>query len=219
MRGLTGPATGSIIGIRWRFPFLLLVAVLSAFTGCAGNEPRRAQFPGDNKPNEGYAKVGGGTYMLPGAGECKAVVLLFWGHDCPISNAYAPEITRLWREYSPKGVSFCVVYADAKLTAEEADKHKNEFGYPCIAILDPKMSLALRVGATVTPEAAVLSAKGERLYLGAIDDIYAGFGKRRSQPSCRYLKDALDAALAGTRVPVARTHATGCYIALPQRNY
>ena len=195
------------------------MAVLTAFTGCAGNERCKAQQPGGNKANEAYAKVGGGTYRLPGAGECKAVVLLFWGHDCPISNAYAPEVTRLWREYSPKGASFCVVYADPELTAEEANKHKNEFGCPCMAILDPKMRLALRVGATVTPEAAVLSTKGELLYLGAIDDIYAGFGKRRSQPTCRYLKDALDAVLAETRVPVARTHAIGCYIALPKQNY
>ena len=218
MTWLADSANGSVIDMRRRFPFLLLMAVLAAFTGCAGNKPRKAQLTGENEPNEGYAKVGGGTYRLPGAGECKAVVLLFWGHDCPISNAYAPEVTRLWREYAPKGASFCIVYADPELTAEEANKHKNEFGCPCTAILDPKMRLALRVGATVTPEVAVLSTKGELLYLGEIDDIYAGFGKRRAAPTCRYLKNALDAVLGETPVPVARTHAIGCYIALPKQN-
>ncbi len=166
---------------------------------------------------ETFARVGGGDYRLPGAGECKAVVLLFIGHDCPVSNSYAPEIARLHKEFSARGVAFCAVYADADLEEKDARKHVKEYGIPCPAILDPKMTLALRVGATVKPEAAVLSPRGELLYRGRIDDWYADYGKRRDQPTRRELRDALEAILAGKPVPVTRTKAIGCDIDLPKR--
>ena len=199
------------------FTFCLLVGVLAVLVGCVGEAPPVAKSPDKNEAKVQFTNVLGGTYSLPGPGDCKAVVLLFWGHDCPISNAYAPEITRLCKEFSPKGIAFCVVYADADLTAEEAHKHAKDYGCTCPAILDSKMSLALKVGATIKPEAAVLSPKGELLYLGRIDDIYADFGKRRSQPTCRELKDALDAILAGKAITVARTKAIGCYIDFPEK--
>src|SRR5438046_2034566 len=96
-----------------------------------------------------YVEVRGGTYRLPTSAECKAVVLVFVGHDCPISNAYAPEIGRLHREFAPKKIAFCVVYADADLSVAEARKHAEAFGYSCPAIVDPKMTLVRRIGATI----------------------------------------------------------------------
>ena len=106
-----------------------------------------------------FTNVTGGTYTLPAAKDCKAVVLIFFGHDCPISNKYAPEIARLHKSYASRGIAFCIVYADADLKAADARKHAKEYGFPCPAILDPKMVLARKVGATVKPEAAVLSRR------------------------------------------------------------
>lgn len=73
-------------------------------------------------------------------------------------------------------------------------------------------STAARVGATTTPEAALLSPEGAVLYLGRIDDIYADFGKKRAQPEHRDLRDAIDAVLAGRAVAQRRTPALGCQI-------
>ncbi len=42
--------------------------------------------------------------VLAGAGT-KATVLVFVGVDCPISNRYAPELERLEREFSPRGIA------------------------------------------------------------------------------------------------------------------
>ena len=167
-------------------------------------------------PTGEFTDVRGGQYRLPGPDDCKAFLLLFLGHDCPVSNGYAPEVGRLCQEYTPKGVAFCVVYADADLGVADARKHAKEYGFPCPAVLDPTMRLALKVGATVKPEAAVLSPKGELLYLGRIDDTYADLGKRRPQPTRRELKDALDAVLAGKPVAVARAKAVGCPIDFPE---
>ncbi len=195
-------------------PCCLLVAILLA----AGGRPALAEPAADKQVKDEFVDVLGDKYSLPGPDDCKAVVLLFVGHDCPISNGYAPEIVRLCKEYTPKKVAFCVVYADADIKKDDARKHAKEYGLTCPAILDPEMKLALKVGATVKPEAAVLSPKGELVYRGRIDDIYADFGKKRARPTSRELKDALDAVLAEKPVAVARTKAVGCYIDLPKKN-
>lgn len=189
-----------------------LSAVLACGLGsvCAGPndrpEPMRQEF----------VDVLGEKFRWPSPDECKAVVLIFIGYDCPISNAYSPEIVRLCKEFMPRKVVFCLVYADADLSRDEARQHAKEYGYCCPAVLDPTMKLACQVGATVKPEAAVLSPKGELLYRGRIDDLYLDFGKKRAQPINHDLKNALNAVLASRPVPVARTQAVGCYIDFPQ---
>ena len=197
------------------FPCCLMVVIglIAAVRPAHSEPPSTAEKP----VGEEFVNVLGDKYHLPGPDDCKAIVLLFIGHDCPISNGYTKEIVRISKEYMPKKIAFCVIYADADLGVDDARKHAKEYGFTCPAILDPKLSLALKVGATVKPETAVLSPKGELLYLGRIDDIYADFGKRRSQPTCRELKDVLNAILAGKTVTVARTKAIGCSIDFPEK--
>jgi len=184
--------------------------------GC-GVSPSQAELPSDKPLRDEFVDVLGDKYHLPKPDDCKAVVLLFVGYDCPISNGYAPEVVRICKEYMPKKVAFCVVYADADISRDEARKHAKEYGYCCPAILDPEMKLARQVGATVKPEAAVLSPQGELLYRGRINDLHTDFGKKRPQPTTHDLRDTLDAVLAGKPVPAARTKAIGCYIDFPEK--
>lgn len=65
---------------------------------------------------------------------------------------------------------------------------------------------------TTTPEAAVLTAGGELLYLGRIDNRLEDLGKQRVQVTEFNLRDTLEAILAGKPVPRARTRALGCAI-------
>jgi thiol-disulfide isomerase/thioredoxin len=177
----------------------------------------QAEAPPATQARETFENVLGGKYTLPNPDACKAIVLLFVGYDCPISNAYSPEILRICKEYTPKNVAFCVVYADADLTREQARQHAKEYGYDCPAILDPEMKLARKVGATIKPEVAVLSPKGELLYRGRINDLYTDFGKKRPKATTHDLRNALDAVLAGKPVAVSRTKAIGCYIDFPEK--
>ena len=55
-------------------------------------------------------------------------------------------------------------------------------------------------GASVTPQAAVLSPDGTVLYLGRIDNRVEDFGKQRPQATVPDLRNALDALLAGKPV-------------------
>ena len=143
-----------------------------------------------------------------------ATVLFFVLHDCPIANAYAPEISRIAADYRERGVRVFLIYAEEDLSPAAARKHAREYAYRCPALLDPKGTLTRAAGATVSPEAAVFSAKGALLYRGRIDDRVIAPGKHRAEPHERDLRVALEAILAGKPVRERFTRAIGCY--LPQ---
>ena len=157
-------------------------------------------------------RAGAGGDPLKAAGGDRAVVLLFIARDCPISNTYAPEVQRIVRRYAARRVAFRLVYADPGLSRADAAKHAREYGYTCPILMDPAHRWARRVGATVTPEAAVLAPDGRLLYRGRIDDKYVSWGKARFRTGKHDLRDALDAVLAGRPVPAPRTTAIGCFI-------
>lgn len=143
----------------------------------------------------------------------KVTALIFIARDCPISNAYALELARLDRDFTPRGVAFRFVYEDTKSLAD-AKKHARDFGLPGAISIDPKGALAKSVGATVTPEAVVVTSSGAIVYRGRISDLYADYGKRRRAATTHDLRDALSGALqknASTRL--VTTKAIGCFIA------
>jgi thiol-disulfide isomerase/thioredoxin len=142
----------------------------------------------------------------------RAVVLLFVSTDCPLSNRYVPELKRIESAYGPRGVAFYAVQGDATVAVDEVRRHANEFAYTFPYLLDPSESLATYTGATATPQAAVLSPRGDLLYLGRIDNRLEDFGHERVQVTQFDLRDSLDAILARKPVPHPRTKALGCAI-------
>ncbi len=154
---------------------------------------------------------GASVTPLAEAGQ-KATVLFFVMHECPVANGYAPEISRIAAEYSAKGVRCFVVYVESDLTPAKAREHARDYGFKSGTLHDPRHLLVKAVGATISPEAAVISTSGDVLYLGRIDDRVTDFGKRRVEPTRRDLRLALDAVLAGKPVSTRLTKAVGCYI-------
>jgi hypothetical protein len=149
----------------------------------------------------------------PPAAEKQSRVYYFLGVDCPISNAYAPEIQRIQHNYST--FEHRIIYP---LPHEEADaitRHAQEFGFHCEFRHDHDLSEARRLGATHTPEVIVEDTHGRIVYQGRIDDRYPRpGGPRREHPTQRDLREALDDLLAGRAVRVPRTQPVGCDIDL-----
>ena len=143
----------------------------------------------------------------------KAIVFLFTSTDCPISNRYAPEIRRIAESFGSKGVVFRLVYPNPSEDAKAIRDHMTAYAYAGIAepVRDPKLALVKFVGATVTPEAAIV-AGGRIVYRGRIDDRYVELGRERPSATRRDLFDALTAIVAGKPVPHAITQAVGCFI-------
>ncbi len=137
-------------------------------------------------------------------------VVFFITADCPIANGFAPEIKRIVADYSPRRVYFGLVYTDLSKTIEDARRHAQEYGYDLPVSLDEGRVQSRRYGVTVTPEAVLLDAGGNRVYRGRIDDRYLAPGQYRLQPTTRELRDAIEAVLERRPVPVAETKAAGC---------
>lgn len=142
----------------------------------------------------------------------RAVVLFFSSTDCPLANGYVPEMNRMQQSYSPRGVAFYAVQGDATIAPAEVARHAREYAFAFPYLIDPEESLAAYTGATTVPEVAVLSPRGDILYLGRIDNRQEDFGKQRPQATELDLRDALDAVLNGKPVSHPRTKPLGCAI-------
>lgn len=154
----------------------------------------------------------GGLHTQAEWAQARAIVLYYVTTDCPLSNAYAPEMNRIEEAYTPRGVRFYAVQGDSTIADDAVRQHAREFAYRFPVLIDPQQALAHHTGATVTPEAVVLSHDGAVLYLGRIDNRVEDFGKVRLEATEFDLRDALDAFLAGRPVARPHTRAIGCAI-------
>lgn len=141
----------------------------------------------------------------------KAMVLLFVRTDCPVSNRYAPELQRLYQQYSRQGIDFRLVYPEAGLTAAAMENHLREYGYTIPAVLDSGLQYVSRARVHVTPQAAVF-VRGRLAYLGRIDDRYVDTGRARPRAIRHDLEEVLAEVAAGKTPRIRETKAVGCAI-------
>jgi peroxiredoxin len=162
----------------------------------------------------------GATHTERSWAGARLIVLFFIMPDCPVSQSYVPEMNRIAGAFGGRGVTVAAVQTDAAVPDDAVARHVREYGYQFPVLLDPKHVLVRHVGATITPEAAVLSPDGRVIYRGRIDNRVVSIGTRRPQATVFDLRDALEATLAGRAVAEARTQAVGCLIppALSSRN-
>jgi hypothetical protein len=180
----------------------VLIGSLLAAPGRVWAGPVRVEFVG-----------GGQADPFAAPAETKAIVFLFTSTDCPISNRFAPEIRRLAMTFAAQGVLFRLIYPNPSDHADAIREHMAAFSYKGTteALRDPNHSLVNFVGATITPEAAVVGG-GHVLYRGRIDDRFVDLGLERPAPTRHDLADAISAILAGKPVVPASTQAVGCFI-------
>lgn len=145
--------------------------------------------------------------------EPQARVYYFLGVDCPIANAYAPEIQRIQKDYST--FEHVIIYPLPQEETEAILRHAKEFGYQCRVQHDRDLRETHRLGATHTPEVIIEDAHGRVVYRGRIDDRYSRpGGPRREHPTRRDLREALEDVQGGRAVRVPHTDPVGCDIDL-----
>jgi len=148
------------------------------------------------------------------------VVLVFAASDCPISNRYVPEITRLNHEFESRGVKFWWVFPNPSDTAQVVAQHDRAFSIAESTILDRQQNLVRWSQATTTPEAVVFQSESGALrevYRGRIDDRYISLGQERPAPQHHDLENAIAAALASKSIPEPDGPPVGCSIVFLQR--
>jgi hypothetical protein len=186
----------------WRYGLLIVLLMLTTCVSATAEGPARMAVKG----------VDGKTYRPLDIRSKKAAVLFFIAHDCPIANSYAPEIGRICRQFEPQGFAFYTVYVEQDLPAAAARAHARAFRLTCPGLLDPQHRLVKFAGATITPEAAVISPEGKVLYHGRIDNLWASISVRRAMPTTHELKDALNAIARHAPVAHVSAPSVGCFI-------
>ncbi len=143
------------------------------------------------------------------------VVVVFIGSDCPLAKLYAPRLEELYKEFKGKGIGFFAINSNTQdsMTKVGAYARIHKLSYPVLK--DPDNAVADSFQAERTPEAFALDGDHVVRYVGRIDDQYglgATSGYAKTKLGARYLANAVEELLAGKKVSVPRTEATGCII-------
>lgn len=144
--------------------------------------------------------------------ETKATVAIFLMTDCPVANAMLPDLNGMAKHYGPLGIRFYGIYADQE--PEAILRHMDDYriAFPCL--VDDSCRVAKISGARRVPEAAIFGPDGKPLYCGRIDDRAVKIGRIKPVPAERNLAAALDALLAGKKLPPPQLVTAGCYLPL-----
>jgi len=141
--------------------------------------------------------------------DAKAIVLVFTCNHCPVAVAYEDRLVALQKDYQGKGVQVIAVNVNNieadRLEPMKQRAAKKNFNFPYI--YDSSQKMGHDYGARVTPHVFVLDKDRNIAYMGAIDD-----KQKADSVSKSYLRDALDALLAGKKPPETETKAFGCGI-------
>lgn len=136
----------------------------------------------------------------------KVVVVVVWGSSCRASEAYAQRLQGIARHATASGVVLLGVAPNQDDAAASVAAAKQRQGLPFPILIDRGARIAGAVGASVTPTACVIDGGGVLRYRGAIDDDPAGSRGANATP---YLKQAIDAVLAGRAPERAETRPAG----------
>ncbi|HEX2429006.1 MAG TPA: thioredoxin family protein [Gaiellaceae bacterium] len=156
--------------------------------------------------------VDGRNHTLDEYADATILVLVQSCNHCPYVLAWEGRIDALAREYAERGVRFVAVNSnDAEAyPADSFDamvEHARDAGYSFDYLYDESQKVARALGSERTPEAFVFDADRRLVYHGAVDD-----NREEADVTTSYLRDALDAALAGETPPVDDTPPVGCTV-------
>jgi peroxiredoxin len=176
---------------------------------------------GSQAPDFSLPGTDGKTYQLADFKDSKALCVIFTSNHCPDSVGAGMRIGQIYQDYKSKGVALVAVNPNnpASLTPdelgyspfgdsqEEMAPFAKDFGWSFPYLYDgEKQQFATACGAQSTPHVFLFDAGRKLRYTGRMDD------GRRNQGAVdkSYLRDALDAVLAGTEVKEPVTRSFGC---------
>ena len=134
------------------------------------------------------------------------VILNFWSAECPWAERTDPELLAnlsIWGE----DVKLCAIASNANEPAKFLRRVAAERKVPLV-LHDSLGHTADLYGALTTPHIFVLDRERKMRYQGAFDDVTF----RQREPTRLYLKDAVNALLAGRQPEPAQTTPYGCSI-------
>ena len=169
--------------------------------------------PGDSAPPFSLPGVDGKTWSLADFAASPYLVVTFWCNHCPYVQAWEGRAIQLQNAYGEKGVRFVMInanetenYPDDRFDrmVERAKAKRYPFPY----LRDDSQQVARAYGALVTPHPMLFGPDRRLLFQGRIDDNH----DRPDRVRHHFLREALDAALAGKQIAKAELPVLGCSV-------
>jgi peroxiredoxin len=166
---------------------------------------------GDRAPEFSLPDTGGEEHSLADGGP--VTVLVFTCNHCPYALAWHERILDCARDYRESGVRFLAINPndEERYPADSYEamrgRVEREGGWPLPYLRDESQQVARDYGAKTTPDVFVIDAAGRLRYRGAPD---ADHGDPAQ--NAVWLREALDAVLAGEDPPRAETRPVGCSV-------
>jgi len=185
---------------------MVAAAVVLAAAGCEAAGVKI----GDAGPAwSGVPGTDGQPHALADCKDAKLVVLVFTCNHCPVARAFEDRLIALQKDYKPQGVAVVAVNVNniPDDVLEPMKKRAEEKGFNFPYLYDATQKMGHDYGATVTPHVFVLDKDRKIAYMGAVDD-----KQDAASVKTHFLRDALDALLAGKAPPKAVTQQYGCGI-------
>ena len=159
----------------------------------------------------------GVTHELHGLAAAKAVVIMIQGNGCPIVRNAWPVYRQLRESYRERGVEFLLLNSNLQDDAASVRREAGAFKMDAPILLDEGQSVGESLSLIRTAEVLLIDpATWEIVYRGPVDDRLT-YEAQKPAATEHYLRDALDAVLAGWPIEVPRRDALGCLINFPNR--
>jgi peroxiredoxin len=136
----------------------------------------------------------------------KGTILVFLSAQCPVVRSYNARINDFAKSYKAKGINVVGINSNATESLEWVKSHATE-NYSFPMLIDKGNVIADKLGANVTPEIYFFDENNKLLYKGAIDNDRSG-----DNVTNHYLRDAVDAKMAGKAIAKTSANAFGCSI-------
>lgn len=155
--------------------------------------------------------LNGKAVTVPASGK-KFTVIALTSTTCPLCKKYGPTLAQIEQTYAKKGIAFVFVNPSPTEAVSDQKSHAAKLGLKGSYVFDKDLRWANSLGAETTTEVFLLDSKGKILYRGAVDDQFS-IGASLAKPRNKFLRNALDSALAGKKIQVPATSAPGCLLA------
>ncbi len=168
---------------------------------------------GDPMPSFSLPDTDDRIHTLPDEAGSSATVVVFTCNHCPYALAWHDRLLDVVRDYQDRGVAFFFVnpndadrYPDDSFAAMK-ERVAREGGWPAPYLRDESQEVARAFGAKTTPDVFVFDGARKLVYRGAPDADYQDPAQRAS-----WLREALDALLAGRLPDRQETEPVGCSV-------
>lgn len=189
---------------------LTLILLCLVQSAQAGKYNRKLDI-GDAAPTwSDVAGIDGKEHALADLKEARAIVVVFTCNHCPIATAYEERLKELQSEFRERGVQVVAISVSRSEedTLELLQARARERKFNFLYLQDLSQDLGRKYGAAVTPQALVLDGERKVAYMGAIDDDW----QHADNVGVPYVREAVEAVLAGKLPKHLETRHTGCGI-------